>query len=202
MHEAREFDHGHAEPDASLELPFQLRQKCRLRTRLVDGEEIALFLPRGTVLRDGMRLGTTTGRVVLVRAAPETVSAVASTDSHLLTRIAYHLGNRHVPLQIEPGRLAYQHDHVLDDMVEQLGASVRVEQVPFEPEAGAYGGHSHSHTHSQQGDSHSHSHSHTHSQQGDSHSHSHSHSHSQHEVHTHSEAHGPHEPGHRHDPHG
>ena len=155
MEEAREFDHGHGDPDATLELPFELRQKCRLRARLSSGQEIALFLPRGTVLRHGARLHTTMGRVVQVLAAPETVSVAATGDLHLLTRIAYHLGNRHVPLQVEPGRLAYQHDHVLDDMVEQLGVQVTVEQAPFEPEAGAYGGHSHA-----QGHDHGHSHAH------------------------------------------
>ncbi|MFO1424539.1 MAG: urease accessory protein UreE [Candidatus Competibacteraceae bacterium] len=130
---------------ATLTLPFEQRQKSRLRTRLDSGEEVGLFLPRGTVLRHGDRLRATDGRVVEVRAAPETVSTAHTTDSLLLARAAYHLGNRHVALQLGPGWLRYQHDHVLDGMVWKLGLAVVCEQEPFEPEAGAYGGHHHTH---------------------------------------------------------
>lgn len=143
----------------SLSLPFDLRQKSRLRARLDDGTEAGVLLPRGTVLRDGDLLRAADGTTVRVVAAPETVSTVALDDAHLLTRVAYHLGNRHVPLQVEPGRLRYLHDHVLDAMVRQLGATVTVDCAPFEPEAGAYqsGGHSHEHSH---GHSHGHGHAH------------------------------------------
>lgn len=137
--------------DLDLVLPFQLRTKSRLRTALASGEEVGLFLERGSVLRDGDLLRADDGRVIRVVAAPETVSTVTSDDALALTRAAYHLGNRHVALQIGQGWLRYQHDHVLDDMVRGLGLDVRVEEAPFEPEAGAYGGHSilsgHSHSH-------------------------------------------------------
>ena len=85
----------------------------------------------------------------MVRAAQETVSTVYVTDALLLARAAYHLGNRHVLLQITADWLRYQHDHVLDDMIHQMGLDVVCEQAPFEPEAGAYssGGHGHHHTH-------------------------------------------------------
>lgn len=137
--------------DEDLVLPFQLRTKSRLRTALPSGEEVGLILERGSVLRDGDLLLAEDGRVIRVVAAPETVSTVASEDTRALTRASYHLGNRHVALQIGKGWLRYQHDHVLDDMVRGLGLEVRVEEAPFEPEAGAYGTHSalapHAHSH-------------------------------------------------------
>lgn len=123
-----------------LTLPYDLRQKSRLRAHLDDGSEIGLFLPRGTVLRHGDRLRTATGELIEVCAAAETLSTARSTDPLLLMRAAYHLGNRHVPLQISTDWLRYRHDHVLDDMVRKLGLSVQAEQALFEPEAGAYGG--------------------------------------------------------------
>jgi len=134
------------EPTSTLTLPFELRQKSRLLTQLDSGEKAALLLPRGTVLRQGDLLRSRCGRVIGVRAAAETVSTVTVADSTLLARAAYHLGNRHIALEIAPGRLRYLHDHVLDALVQQLGLTVTVEQAPFEPEAGAYGGH-HPHGH-------------------------------------------------------
>lgn len=132
---------------ATLTLPFELRQKSRLRTRLDSGEEVGLFLPRGTVLRDGDRLRTTGGLVVEVRAAPEAVSIARADDPWLLARAAYHLGNRHIALQVGAGWLRYLRDHVLDRMVQEMGLRVSEEQAPFEPEAGAYGGDHHGHPH-------------------------------------------------------
>lgn len=135
-------------PQAYLTLPFEWRQKSRLRTRLDSGEDVGLFLPRGTVLRHGDRLRTTNGLVVEVRAATETVSTAYADDPVELARAAYHLGNRHVALQVGAGWLRYLHDHVLDRMVAELGLTVCAEQAPFEPETGAYGGdHSHGHGH-------------------------------------------------------
>ena len=164
--------------DATLSLPIDQRIKSRLRTELADGTELGLFLPRGLMLRGGDLIATEDGSyVVQVEAAPETVSTVTAPNAHLLLRCAYHLGNRHVPLQVETHQLRYQHDHVLDDMVRGLGAEVVCEQAPFEPEAGAYGGghahapsHSHGHSHSH---SHSHSHDHEHTHDHDGHSHHH-----------------------------
>jgi len=128
----------------TLVLPFQLRNKSRLRTALNTGEEVGLILERGSILRGGDHLLADDGRVVQVVAEPETVSTVRSSAPLALCRASYHLGNRHVALQIGDGWVRYQHDHVLDEMVRGLGLSVVVEQQPFEPEAGAYGGHSHS----------------------------------------------------------
>lgn len=132
--------------DATLTLPFDARQKSRLLTRLDSGEPVGLFLPRGTVLRGGDRLRAADGRVVRVRAAREQVSTVGTPGSLLLVRAAYHLGNRHVPLQIGVGWMRYLRDHVLDQMVTELGLDLLHEDAPFEPEAGAYAGHAHAHT--------------------------------------------------------
>jgi urease accessory protein len=133
-----------ARADVKLILPFQLRNKSRLRTALENGEEVGLILERGSVLRGGDRLLSDDGRVVEVVAEPESVSTVSAADPLALCRASYHLGNRHVALQIGDGWVRYQHDHVLDEMVRGLGLQVVVEDAPFEPEAGAYGGHSHS----------------------------------------------------------
>lgn len=123
----------------TLTLPFELRQKSRLRTQLDDGREVALVLSRGPVLRDGDRLRTEDGTVLRVRSAPEDVSTARSKDALQLARACYHLGNRHVPLQIGDGWLRYARDHVLDAMVRELGLEIVPESVPFEPEGGAYG---------------------------------------------------------------
>jgi urease accessory protein len=135
-------------PFASLTLPFEKRQICRQRVMLDNGDEASLIIDRGTVLRDGDMLATEDGRLIQVRAAEETISTVYTEDCQQLARAAYHLGNRHVSLEVQPGRLRYLHDHVLDHMVHELGLEVVVEDAPFEPESGAYG-HGHEHGHGQ-----------------------------------------------------
>lgn len=134
----------------TVTLDVDSRIKSRLRVTLDDGREAGLMLERGHLLRGGELLADADGsQLIRVLAAPETVSTVRCADPHLLARAAYHLGNRHVPLQIEPGLLRFQHDHVLDDMLRGLGLTVEAEQAPFEPEAGAYQSapHGHSHAH-------------------------------------------------------
>jgi urease accessory protein len=141
-------------PSLTVTLTYDQRCKSRQRLRLDDGTEAALVLERGTVLAGGDLLLADDGAVIAVKAAPETLSAVRSDDPLALARAAYHLGNRHVPLQIAPGDLRYQHDHVLDDMVAALGLPVAAVTAPFQPEGGAYGrGH---------GDHHHHDHEHEH----------------------------------------
>ncbi|WP_432695070.1 urease accessory protein UreE [Marinobacterium sp. YM272] len=144
------------EAAAKLCLPIDSRIRSRLRVELEDGREAGLFLPRGLILRGGDQLLSECGEVIEVVAAPESVSTVRCSDPLLLTRCAYHLGNRHVPLQIAEGMVRYQHDHVLDDMVRGLGAEVVAEQAPFEPEAGAYASEGHGHHHHHDHESHSH----------------------------------------------
>ena len=129
-----------AEPYGELVLPFDLRIRSRLRTRLASGEEAVLRTERGAVLRGGECLKSEDGRVVRVSAAPEKVMHVICADEFELTRAAYHLGNRHVPVQIGDGFLRIAADHVLRDMLLGLGAKVQELEAPFEPESGAYGG--------------------------------------------------------------
>ncbi len=129
--------------DAELILPFELRQKSRLRARVADGEEIGLFLDRGTVLRDGDCLRADDGRVVRVVAAAEDLLEVRCVDADGLARAAYHLGNRHTPVQVGPGWLRIAADDVLANMLRGLGATVSGVHAPFEPEAGAYAAHEH-----------------------------------------------------------
>lgn len=131
----------------TLTLPYDARKRSRQRVTLDDGQAAALMLPRGTLLRHGDHLRLLDDVAVQVRAAPELVSTVSASDPIQLARVAYHLGNRHVPLQVGAGWLRYQHDHVLDDMVRGLGATVVSETAPFEPEAGAHAGSGHVHSH-------------------------------------------------------
>jgi urease accessory protein len=130
--------------DDLLVLPFDRRQKSRLRTRLESGTEVGLFLERGTMLRDGDFLRTDNDLLVRVVAAVEPVYLVHCESPFQLMRAAYHLGNRHVPLEIGDGWLKLKRDSVLRDMLLGLGATVSEAELPFDPEAGAYGG---GHTH-------------------------------------------------------
>jgi len=131
-----------------LELDFSYRTKSRLRARLASGEEVGLFLPRGTVLRGGQKLRARGGRVVEVVAAPEDLLEARCSNPLELARAAYHLGNRHVAVEVGSdaagGWLRIQADHVLEGMLAGLGAAVTPLRAPFEPEAGAY---AHSHPH-------------------------------------------------------
>ena len=130
--------------DAELVLSFEQRQKSRLRTRLADGREIGLFLGRGTVLRDGDCLRADDGQIVRVVAAAEDLMEARSAEAKTLARAAYHLGNRHTPVQIGEGWLRFAADHVLADMVRGLGVAVTTLTAAFDPEAGAYAaGHQH-----------------------------------------------------------
>ena len=122
-------------------LPYDQREKCRLRARLASGEEVAIYTVRGTVLRDGDLLTGEHRRVIRVVAAPEPVYMVHCPTPLILTRCAYHLGNRHTQVEIGERFLRIRVDPVLKDMVEGLGARVELAEAGFEPESGAYGGH-------------------------------------------------------------
>lgn len=126
-----------------LVLDFDARQKCRLLARTQAGREVGIFLARGDSLQHGDLLKTTCGEVIRVDAAEETLSEVICDDAWTLARAAYHLGNRHVPLQVMPDRLRFQSDYVLDDMIRQMGLQVSTIKAGFQPEKGAYHGHSH-----------------------------------------------------------
>ncbi len=131
--------------DGILELPFDQREKCRLRARLVGGEEVAVFMVRGSVLRDGDLITGEDRRVIRVVASPERVYLVRCATPHMLARCAFHLGNRHTQVQIGEGYLCMRVDPVLKEMVEGLGAVVEESLAPFEPETGAYAGAGHTH---------------------------------------------------------
>jgi urease accessory protein len=128
-----------------LVLPFDQRQKSRMRVKLESGDEAALAIERGSILRGGDRLRADDGRIIEIVAAPEAVALVTAETPHDLMRAAYHLGNRHVPLQVGPCWLRLEQDHVLEHMLEHLGVTIAHENAPFEPEAGAYGGGGHHH---------------------------------------------------------
>jgi urease accessory protein len=132
--------------DATLTLPFEQRCKSRLRTTLVGGEEVGLFLERGTILRGGDFLVADDGRVVRVQSAAENLMEVRGEDAEALARAAYHLGNRHTPIEIGPGCLRFAADHVLAEMLAGLGVLPVALAAPFEPEPGAYAAGHHQHS--------------------------------------------------------
>ena len=162
-----------------LRLPFESRQKSRLKTRLVSGEEVGLVLPRGEILRGGDLVTASDGRVIEIVAQPEKVLHIETKE---LAKIAYHLGNRHVPVQVGENFLRIAEDHVLEEMVRKLGAKVSHVEAPFEPEAGAYaGGHQHDEM-GHGGKIHDHHHDHDHD-------HDHGHVHDEHCGHDHHHPH-------------
>jgi len=127
-----------------VSLSFEARSKSRLLLRLENGEDVALVVERGRNLRGGECVMLADGRSVEIVAAEESLLEARTTDPLELARAAYHLGNRHVAVQILADALRIQADHVLADMLRGLGLEVRPLIAPFEPEGGAYG-HSHAH---------------------------------------------------------
>ncbi|MCV6586589.1 MAG: urease accessory protein UreE [Marinibacterium sp.] len=137
-------DHGHSPAADSLTLTYEARFLRRKVLTTDGGAQVLVDLPQTTSLNHGGRLPTETGEIEIL-AAPEPLLEV--TGDHLL-RLAWHIGNRHMPCQIEGARLLIQQDHVIRDMLEKLGASLRDVTEPFTPEGGAYGhGRTHSHAH-------------------------------------------------------
>jgi urease accessory protein len=137
---------GTAAPSNSphLVLPFERRCVSRQSAKLSDGRVAQLFLPRGTVMRHGDVLAAEDGTRVVVEAAAEDVLLVRARDSRALARAAYHLGNRHVAVEVGEESLKIGDDHVLADMLAGLGVELEAVRAPFEPESGAYG-HPHEH---------------------------------------------------------
>jgi urease accessory protein len=141
----------------SIDADWDLRQKSRFETTDSQGRSIGVFLPRGTVLRGGDVLVAEDGSIIRVVAAPQTVLRITACAEHGsafdLTRAAYHLGNRHVPIELQPDHLKIEPDHVLAEMLVAMHLTVHEVSETFEPESGAYaaGGHAH-------GTGHEHSH--------------------------------------------
>ncbi len=156
---------------ATLALDWDTRQKSRFDTEDSQGRTLAVFLPRGSVVRGGDVLVAEDGSLVAVQAAPQAVMVVRPCAEHgqplALLRAAYHLGNRHVPVDLRADRLQFEPDPVLAEMLRRMHLTVTDEQAGFEPEGGAYqaGGHSHAH-----GEAHGHDH-------GAAHNHDHGHAH-------------------------
>ncbi|MBD2252516.1 urease accessory protein UreE [Nostoc parmelioides] len=128
----------------TLTLPLTAEERCRSRHRFEteDGQVVFLRLPRGTVLQDGDILqDETNGNLIRIAAKPEPVLTVVAQTQLLLMRAAYHLGNRHVPVEITPTYLRLSPDTVLQTMLEHMGLEITAEILPFQPELGAYGHH-------------------------------------------------------------
>ena len=160
-----------------LELPFEARQKSRFKAKLVSGEEVGVMLPRGEILRGGDLVTASDGRVFEIVSQPEELLNVECATPAALAKIAYHLGNRHVPVEVGEGYLRIAEDPVLERMLEGLGATVRRKTAPFEPEAGAYGGVGHEHGAAKIHDHHD-DHGHDHDHHGPGHcDHDHDHDH-------------------------
>ena len=131
-------------------LTFDERKRGRLKIETLNGIEAGIQIERGQVMRHGSILLSESGDILKVKAAPEVVSSAYVKDATLFARACYHLGNRHVSLQVGEGFLRFQKDYVLDDMLHGLGIHVVHEEAEFEPENGAYAkgsAHSHSHDH-------------------------------------------------------
>ena len=178
----------------TVELDWDVRQKSRFDATDSSGRALGVFLPRGQVVRGGDVLVAEDGSLIAVKAAPQAVLEVRACAEHGtpldLLRAAYHLGNRHVQLEVQPDHLKLEPDHVLADMLRQRHLIVTETQAAFEPEAGAYaatGAHGHEHGHAH-GHGHEHVHGHAQGEHGHDHAHDHGHDHG------HSHGHG----GHRH----
>jgi urease accessory protein len=161
---------------STVELDWDVRQKSRFDATDSAGRTLGIFLPRGTVVRGGDVLVAEDGSLVRVTAAPQSVLKITHCPEHGtpydLIRAAYHLGNRHVPIELKPDHLKIEPDHVLADMLRAMHLIVHAVDEAFEPENGAYasGGHAHG------GHGHGHNHDHDHSDH-DHHGHGHHHAH-------------------------
>jgi urease accessory protein len=150
---------------ASVELDWDTRQKSRFDATDSSGRALGVFLPRGQVVRGGDALLAEDGSIIVVKAAPQPVLVVKHCSEHGspfdLLRAAYHLGNRHVQLELQPDHLKFEPDHVLADMLRGMHLIVSEAQAAFEPEAGAYAASGHQQAH-QQAHQHGHQHGHDH----------------------------------------
>jgi urease accessory protein len=143
---------------ATVELDWDVRQKSRFDCSDSQGRHLGVFLPRGTVVRGGDVLVAEDGSLIKVVAAPQPVLVITHCKEHGtlfdLTRAAYHLGNRHVAIELKPDHLKIEPDHVLAQMLRNMHLIVCETRGPFEPEGGAYGGHGAHGGHSHHGHDH------------------------------------------------
>jgi len=139
----RKGDWPDAQASGTVTLSYLDRHRRRLRLSADDGTPFLLDLPRATVLGEGDGLELEGGGFLRVRAAAEALAEITCRDGAELARIAWHLGNRHLPAEIGADRILIRDDHVIVDMLKGLGAEVRAVRAPFDPEGGAYGQHNH-----------------------------------------------------------
>ena len=130
----------------TLTLDFDARHRRRIRLTADQGEDLLLDLPKAVAMADGDGLQLEDGRWLKVQAAAESIVEIRHKDPHQLTRLAWHLGNRHLPTEIRDYVLRIRPDHVIEDMLHGFGAELVKLQAPFQPEGGAYGSHDHSHS--------------------------------------------------------
>lgn len=140
-------------------IDYDRRHRRRIVLKTETGQEILLDLPQATRLRDGDGLQLQSGAIIRVRARPEPLAEIHAHSEAELIRIAWHLGNRHLPVQLLRDKIRIRQDHVIEAMVEQLGGHIDRIEAPFDPEAGAYAG-GHSHNHDDEEEDHAHSHPH------------------------------------------
>jgi len=131
----------------SLTLDFDSRHRRRIRLTADQGEDVLLDLGKAVAMADGDGLQLEDGRWLRVQAAAETVVEVRHKDPHQLVRLAWHLGNRHLPTEIRDHVLRIRPDHVIEHMLLGFGADLVKVHAAFQPEGGAYGGHGHHHNH-------------------------------------------------------
>ena len=187
-------------------LDFDDRHRRRIAMKGIRDLDFTLDLPKTVILHSGDALALEDGRLVEVLSAPEPLLEIAARDQKHLVRVAWHLGNRHLPTQILGAKLRIRRDHVIADMARGLGADVREIEAPFDPEGGAYAQHvathGHDHGHHHHGHDH-HAHAHHDHHGHDHHSHDHHHDHDQcgcgHDHHDHAHGHDhKHDHGHKH----
>jgi urease accessory protein len=143
--EVRAHHHWTQAPADTVVLDFDDRHRRRMAMTGTRGLEFLLDLENATVLRGGDALMLDDGRLIEVVAAPEPLAEIRGTDPQHLVRVAWHLGNRHLPTQITAKGLRIRRDHVIEAMVKGLGARVIEIEAPFDPEGGAYAGGDHMH---------------------------------------------------------
>jgi len=142
------------EAAGSLTLDFDARHRRRIRLTADEGEDILLDLPKAVAMADGDGLQLENGRWVKVQAAEELVVEVRHKEPNQLVRLAWHLGNRHLPTEIRNQVLRIRPDHVIEDMLRRFGADLANVRAPFQPEGGAYGGQGHHHNRDEHGHDH------------------------------------------------
>ena len=138
----------------SLTLDFDARHRRRIRLTADEGEDVLLDLPKAVAMADGDGLQLDDGRWLKVQAAAEPTVEVRHKDPDQLARVAWHLGNRHLPTEIQGRVLRIRPDRVIEDMLRRFGADLINVRAPFQPEGGAYGGHGTHHSHDEHGHDH------------------------------------------------